>query len=247
MRISDWSSDVCSSVLFSNESRKVLEVIAREAIANFADARQAFVAFVETSWDHSELVEVPRLLQEVAGAMAMLELPQAAGYLAGVRMYTEVELLGRKRVPNGRQLDTFADALASLEYYLEALRENRLNRENILEIARGSLESLGYWPLPDVQPAQEESIAEPDAQAEQALADDVDRNVAAFIDRSIDQARTSQADDTQVDSAERKSPMPDAAAGRGGTETNGDEKEEEDREVFLEELDRKSTRLNSSH
>src|SRR3546814_8357517 len=92
-------------------------------------------------------------------------------------MYTEVELLGRKRVPNGRQLDTFADALASLEYYLEALRENRLNRENILEIARGSLESLGYWPLPDVQPAQEESIAEPDAQAEQALADDVDHNV----------------------------------------------------------------------
>src|SRR3546814_3351920 len=73
--------------------------------------------------------------------MAMLELPQAAGYLAGVRMYTEVELLGRKRVPNGRQLDTFADALASLEYYLEALRENRLNRENILEIARGSLRS----------------------------------------------------------------------------------------------------------
>src|SRR3546814_2706717 len=91
MRISDWSSDVCSSVLFSNESRKVLEVIAREAIANFADARQAFVAFVETSWDHSELVEVPRLLQEVAGAMAMLELPQAAGYLAGVRMYTRSE------------------------------------------------------------------------------------------------------------------------------------------------------------
>src|SRR3546814_8532813 len=150
MRISDWSSDVCSSDLagadgnqddlFSNESRRVLEVIAREAIANCADARQAFVAFVETSWDHSGLVEVPRLLQEVAGAMAMLELPQAAGYLAGVRMYTEVELLGRKRVPNDRQLDTFADALASLEYYLEALRENRLNRENILEIARGSLE-----------------------------------------------------------------------------------------------------------
>src|SRR3546814_18295102 len=75
---------------------------------------------------------------------------------------------------------------------------------SILEIARGSLESLGYWPLPDVQPAQEESIAEPDAQAEQALADDVDRNVAAFIDRSIDQARTSQADSAQV-AADRKS------------------------------------------
>src|SRR3546814_16808287 len=72
-----------------------------------------------------------------------------------------------------------------------ALRENRLNRENILEIARGSLESLGYWPLPDVQPAQDESIAEPDAQAEQALDDDGARNVPAFIARSIDPERTS--------------------------------------------------------
>src|SRR3546814_17975216 len=130
MRISDWSSDVCSSVLFSNESRKVLEVIAREAIANFADARQAFVAFVETSWDHSELVEVPRLLQEVAGAMALLELPQAAGYLAGVRMYTQVELPGRHRVPHGRQIDTFAAALSSPAYYPEAPPPKPAHRRN---------------------------------------------------------------------------------------------------------------------
>src|SRR3546814_16065373 len=136
-------------------------------------------------------------------------------------MYTEVELLGRKRVPNGRQLDTFADALASLEYYLEALRENRLNRENILEIARGSLESLGYWPLPDVQPAQEESIAEPDAQAEQALADELYRKVAAFIDPRTDHARTTQADKPPVPHAQRPAPLPCAPRDRptrgGGT------------------------------
>jgi len=224
--------------LFSNESRKVLEVIAREAIANFADARQAFVAFVETSWDHSELVEVPRLLQEVAGAMAMLELPQAAAYLAGVRMYTEVELLGRKRVPNGRQLDTFADALASLEYYLEALRENRLNRESILEIARGSLESLGYWPLPDVQSAHEApaEATESDRDAEQALADDIDRNVAAFIDRGVDPVRAVHAEAVPTPAP---APAPVVASGQGGAggfEVTGDEIDDEIREVFLEEF-----------
>src|SRR5690606_16108904 len=131
--------------LFSTESRKVLEVLVREAIANFADARQAFVAFIETSWDHAELAEVPRLLQEVSGALQMLELPLPAAYLAGVRRYTETELVGYRRVPNGRQLDTFADALASLEYYLEALRENRFNRDEILDVSRQSLENLGYW------------------------------------------------------------------------------------------------------
>jgi chemosensory pili system protein ChpA (sensor histidine kinase/response regulator) len=136
----------------ASESRKVLEVLVREVIANFADARQAFVAFVETNWDHAELAEVPRLLQEVSGALKMLELPVPADYLSGIRLYAERELIGRHRVPNGRQLDTLADALASIEYYLEALREQRPNRDDILDIARNSLEALGYWPLPAYEP-----------------------------------------------------------------------------------------------
>ncbi|MDT0980259.1 hypothetical protein RNS76_11930, partial [Staphylococcus pseudintermedius] len=126
--------------LLAGEARKVLDVVAREAIANFGDARQSFVAFVETKWDHEELSEVPRVLDEVAGALRMIELPRAAGYRTGVKRYTEVELIGRRRVPSGQQLDTLADALASLEYYLEALREQRPNRDDILDIARQSLE-----------------------------------------------------------------------------------------------------------
>src|SRR5690554_6129126 len=141
----------------ASESRKATEVIAREAIANFADARQAFVAFVETSWDHGELVEVPRLLGEVSGALRMLELEQPSDFMAGVRTVTENELLRRRRVPNGRQLGTLADTLASLEYYLEALREHRSNRQPILDIARQGLEALGYWPLP---PESETGAAE---------------------------------------------------------------------------------------
>ncbi len=130
------------------EARKVLGVLIREAITNFAGARQAFVAFVETSWNHTELAQVPKLLRDVSGALNILELPQPAQYLDGVRLYAEIELLERRRIPNSRQLDTFADALASIEYYLEALREQRANRDDILDITRNSLENLGYWPLP---------------------------------------------------------------------------------------------------
>jgi len=130
------------------EARKVLDVLIREAITNFAAARQAFVAFVETSWNHAELAQVPKLLRDVSGALNILELSQPAQYLDGVRLYAEIELLERRRIPNSRQLDTFADALASIEYYLEALREQRANRDDILDITRNSLENLGYWPLP---------------------------------------------------------------------------------------------------
>ena len=245
-RLGDSDADTSSDDLFSSESSKVLEVIAREAIANFADARQAFVAFVETSWDHAELAEVPRLLHEVAGAMQMLELPQSAAYLAGVRMYTEVELIGRKRVPNGRQLDTLADALSSLEYYLEALRENRFNRDNILDIARSSLETLGYWPLPAVQTpppdasADEAGLASSDEESQQ-----INDEVNTLIERSINLVRaesdTSPAADaparTPADASALAAPL-SVAVGTvaGGFEATSDEIDDEIREVFLEEF-----------
>ncbi|WP_369980022.1 Hpt domain-containing protein [Xanthomonas bundabergensis] len=140
------------------EARRTVEVLAHEAIANFAAAREHFVAFIETNWDHERLGEVPRLLGEVAGALRMLELPQPADYLEGVRRYVATELIGKRRVPSGRQLDTLADAMASLEYYLEALRERRPGREEILDITRSSLETLRYWPLPSDAPAPQDVV-----------------------------------------------------------------------------------------
>ena len=138
------------------ETRRTVEVLAHEAIANFAAAREAFVAFIETNWEHARLQDVPRLLDEVSGALRMLDLQTPADYMNGIRQYIGVELIGRRRIPGGRQLDTLADAMASLEYYLEALRERRPGREEILDITRSSLEALRYWPVP-VAGAQEEA------------------------------------------------------------------------------------------
>lgn len=145
------------------ENRRTVEVLAHEAIANFAAAREHFVAFIETSWNHAELHDVPRLLGDVSGALRMLDLGTAADYLRGVQQYIEAELIGRQRVPSGRQLDTLADAMASLEYYLEALRDRRPGREDILDITRSSLEALRYWPLPD------HDAAEPAASVPQSI------------------------------------------------------------------------------
>ncbi len=217
--------------LFAGETRQVVDVIVREAIANFVQARQALVAFVETSWEHDQLADVPRLLHEVAGALRMMELPVPADYLVAVGRYTENELIARRRVPNGRQLDTLADALASLEYYLEALRERRGNRDEILDIARNSLESLGYWPLPDDAPARPAAPeAQPAASAPAPVAEE-----AVAVPEVADAAPEAAAE-----AAVAASPEPAAATPRppaaGGFETVGDEIDEEIREVFLEEF-----------
>ena len=148
------------------EGQKVLDAVVKEAQSNFAQVKQCFVAFVESSWDHAQLTDVPRLLEEVAGAFRIMELDEPPQYLAAVRRFTEIELLGRKRVPNGQQMDTLADVLASLEYFIEALREHRPKRDTVLQTTRDSLESLGYWPIPDLPADLQAAPAEASAPVE---------------------------------------------------------------------------------
>ena len=235
--------------LAAGERRKVVDVVVREAIANFGDARQSFVAFVETGWEHAELGEVPRLLDEVAGALRMLEQPLPADYLVAVQRYVEVELVARKRVPNSQQLDTMADALASLEYYLEALRDQRPARDEILEIARHALERLRYWPVP-AMPEAAAGAAAATAEAPELspeLADALDfSKIEPFRGIAHPQqpteaapTRTVAATPAQPTPAPAHAPAPvaaSAAAVAAGGFERSDDIDDEIREVFLEEL-----------
>ncbi|MHB8912551.1 MAG: Hpt domain-containing protein, partial [Lysobacter sp.] len=213
----------------TTESRKVLDIVVREAIASFGDARQSLVAFVETSWDHAELAEVPRLLEEVSGALRMLELPLPASYLVAVKRYAQVELIERGRVPNAQQLDTLADAFASLEYYLEALRDQRPNREDILDIARQSLEHLQYWPLPELRAATTSpSAGAAGFELPESVEADVAQALAAF-DVVMPVAPVMPVKAVAV--------APEAATVLAGGFEHSDDIDDEIREVFLEELE----------
>ncbi|HOX71074.1 MAG TPA: Hpt domain-containing protein [Dokdonella sp.] len=131
------------------EVRKILDALMHEAAVNIQQAKHDVIAFIESPWDHERVEQIPRLLEEISGALRMLDLGSAAELMGGIVRFVEVELLRHRRVPTAEQMDSLADALASIEYYLEATREQRGGRQKILEVTRESLESLGYWPVPD--------------------------------------------------------------------------------------------------
>ncbi|MGN6521375.1 MAG: Hpt domain-containing protein [Dokdonella sp.] len=133
------------------EVRRILDALMREAAVNIQQAKQDIIAFIESPWDHQRVQQIPRLLEEIAGALRMLGLANAAELMTAVVRFVEVELIAHKRVPTAEQMDKLADALAAIEYYLEATREQRRNRDKILDVARESLEALGYWPLPPAE------------------------------------------------------------------------------------------------
>jgi chemosensory pili system protein ChpA (sensor histidine kinase/response regulator) len=130
------------------EVRKILDALMREAAVNIQQAKHDIIAFIESPWDHERVEQIPRLLEEISGALRMLDLGGAAELMGGIVRFVEVELQRHRRVPTAEQMDKLADALASIEYYLEATREQRGGRQKILDVTRSSLEALGYWPVP---------------------------------------------------------------------------------------------------
>ena len=136
-----------------SEALGVVTTLMQEAIANTGRVKDAIVAFVESGWEHDRLAGAPALMDEVAGAMRMLSSPRPAELAQGVGRFIGNELLEDRRVPSGAQMDQLADALAALEYYLEAAREHRGGLEHILDVAEHSLSLLGYWPLPSARVA----------------------------------------------------------------------------------------------
>jgi chemosensory pili system protein ChpA (sensor histidine kinase/response regulator) len=136
------------SMLPRSEARHILATLMNEAVANTGKVKNGIVAFVESGWQHEQLDGMPALMDEVAGAMRMLSSPRPAQIAEGVGRFIGNELCVDQRVPSSAQMDQLADALAALEYYLEAAREHRGGLEHILDVAEHSLGGLGYWPPP---------------------------------------------------------------------------------------------------
>ena len=224
--------------LLAQESRKVMGALGLEAAANFAEVRNAFVAFVETDWDHAALDPVPRLLAEVAGAMRILQLAEPAGYLEALRRYSHVELIGKRQVPGGRDLDTLADALAGMEYYLESLHDPHGQRQDLLDKTRDSLEALAYWPLP----GDEIEVDVPVAVDGLGLADVQSADTAVVVEDEAEQDDAEQDDEgptaAVVVSSQASAPLLSA-----GFDVAGEEIDDEIREIFLEEFEEEISNL----
>jgi chemosensory pili system protein ChpA (sensor histidine kinase/response regulator) len=142
------ATDSSDDVLPSSEARKIMRTLMREAGANLGRVKDHITAFIESSWSHAQLAEVPKLLAEVSGALRILNLERPAELVDGIDRYIGNELIADGRVPTVDDMDTLADAMASVEYYLEIGRDSSASDNRILEAAQRSLEKLQYWPLP---------------------------------------------------------------------------------------------------
>ncbi|MGH8125636.1 MAG: Hpt domain-containing protein, partial [Rhodanobacteraceae bacterium] len=158
------ATDTPDGALPSSEAHKIMRTLMRETGANLGKVKEHMTAFIESSWAHAQLEEVPKLLTEISGALRILNLERPAELVEGIDRYVGNELINDRKVPTVDEMDTLADAMASVEYYLEIGRDSSASDNRVLDAARHSLELLHYWPIPQRRVSAETGATEKRAQ-----------------------------------------------------------------------------------
>ncbi|PAU57725.1 ferrous iron transporter B [Pseudomonas sp. PIC25] len=119
-------------------------VVIDEAKAGLALAKRAITAYLESNGDKMHLANVPFSLQAVRGGLWFLGQERAALLVGSCADYIQTQMLESQQMPSEQMLETLADALTSLEYFLEGGAMLRRDSESsVLDLAAESVRALG--------------------------------------------------------------------------------------------------------
>lgn len=131
---------IAASQLFEAEL-----LVIKEAESGLALVKRALSSFSDSNYDRGHIQNVGATLNSVRGGMIVLSLPRAAAVVACCIEFIDGSLMQSEQPAALRQLlETFADAIIGLEYYLDAVRTDKGADDTVLEIAEESLQALGY-------------------------------------------------------------------------------------------------------
>ncbi|MFN3712287.1 MAG: Hpt domain-containing protein [Alcanivoracaceae bacterium] len=130
---------------------KARDAVIRECRAGLEEAKDGIVEFIASQWQKTHLADVPDKLTAVRGGLGMILLPRPAAVLRQCVNYINDKLLPEDASkPEWRSMDTLADAITSVEYYLERLTDDPESGDDMLDLARNSVGQLGY-PIEDLE------------------------------------------------------------------------------------------------
>ncbi|MCI0505431.1 MAG: Hpt domain-containing protein [Gammaproteobacteria bacterium] len=224
------SHEKADTLLPPSEQRQLNNLVITEANKLVAEVKEAFNAYAVDTANRSAIESTPGKLDEIRGVLAILELPRAANLLNAAIDYIRHQLLRDDIEPNQKALDLLADVITSIEYFLEAVAENRGHPENILRVAEASAQELGYTPetISEIQINRAATRAEP--------ADEVEIAAVAFDAKP---APAPKAPETTIEKPAAPKPAQAAAAPAVALASKlpEDDIDEEILEIFLEEAD----------
>ncbi|HZW60369.1 MAG TPA: Hpt domain-containing protein, partial [Woeseiaceae bacterium] len=123
--------------------RQVAEAVMRECIINLARIKETFSQSLTSSGDSHGVDSVPSLIRGIKAGLLMLNKPQAMEVFDRIGELVLLALSGRgpSRLQQ-RENDRLADAIVSIEYYMETVKAGRREPGYMLDNAEACLDVL---------------------------------------------------------------------------------------------------------
>ncbi|MHC8379660.1 Hpt domain-containing protein [Pseudomonas sp. MDT1-16] len=149
---------------------QIHQIVIKEARICLQQAKDMIVDYIDADWDRQHLQPLPALLTQLRGALAMIPLSRAASLIETCNHFIREHLLLDPDHPGWQELDSLADVVTSIEYYLERLSDDpEASGEQLLDVAEKSLASLGFFPREQQVPVLEDVLSPSEAQVMQDL------------------------------------------------------------------------------
>lgn len=148
-----------------NDFRAAMAAVLQAALVDIGAIKEALIAYTKSVFDPALLQAIPALLAQVKGGAEMLSMHEAAAVLDAISRYINSRLIVQRIEPGQAMLEDLADAIISVEYYMEGAAADRVNRRAVLDRACDSLNRLDC-PVVAVAPeAISEEVSEPRCEA----------------------------------------------------------------------------------
>lgn len=133
-------------IVADSQLAEASRIVVEEAQAGIALAKRAITSYIESNFDAIHIANVAVTLNTVRGGMYILSHQRAAAILKSCVAFVDAHTRDKQQSGPQRQqlLETLADALISLEYYLTELAAGRVPDDKILDVAEESLAALGF-------------------------------------------------------------------------------------------------------
>lgn len=140
----DVDNDSSEVLLPRTEQIQITNLVIKEAKEVLADVKEGFNTFAVEPEQISAISSAPSKLAQIQGALAVMNFDRAARLLGAANAFIREDVIAAETPPDAAKLDTLADAITSIEYFLEAIEEGRSLPEGVLAVAEISVEQLGH-------------------------------------------------------------------------------------------------------
>lgn len=143
--LSGTSEESQNQVIATNELAQAERIVLQECESGILLTKRAITAYSESNFDASHISNIVKILNSVRGGFLMLKRYKAASIIEKCIAFVEDVLLRSEAPPALKELlETFADAIISVEYFLDTSSNAARLDDSVLLVAEESLAALGY-------------------------------------------------------------------------------------------------------